>query len=127
MFRPASITAAHRDHLRRLKTEFDEACAAVPDFADQTSPAFRAARDLYRTWIKSIDAVALALLDDLDALDGATPEAPQPARSRRAASPVEAVRPGEMEHVFAEIDDGLHARSIVDASDEDDIMGFEAE
>jgi hypothetical protein len=122
MFRPTSITPAHRDHLRRLKTEFDEACAAVPDFADQGSAAFQTARELYRTWIKAIDAVALALLDDLDARDGATPEATGP---RRPASPVEAVRPGDVEHVFAEIDEGLHARAMVDASDEDevDILG----
>lgn len=125
MLRPASITPAHRDHLRRLKSEFDEACAAVPDFADQASPAFRTARELYRTWIKAIDAVALALLDDLDALDG--DREAQAAGPRRAASPVEAVRPGEVEHVFAEIDDGLQARAMVDADDADlDILGVQA-
>lgn len=123
MTRLASLTQAHRDHLRGLKAEFDTACAAVPDFADRTSPAFLTARDLYRTWIKAIDAAALTLLDDLDALDG-TGRDPASSRPHGVYSPVEAVRPGEVDHVFAEIDDNLQALAIVDAPEDRDVDLF---
>ena len=71
MTRIAAITPAHRNYLRQLKTDFDQAYAEIDDLSDRTSPRFRAAEALYRVWIKSIDAHAMALLDDLDAFDEA--------------------------------------------------------
>lgn len=126
MRRVPLVSPAQRDHLVRLKTEFDAACARIDDFSDRDSPAFRTAQDLYRTWIKSIDAAALALLDDLNALD--TDDArDDPARSPDGvrASPVEAIPPGEVDHVFAELDDLLQVRAIVteDDDDMDDLFG----
>ena len=117
MTRIAAITPAHRDHLRRLKAEFDRAYAEIVDLSDRASPSFRAAENLYRAWIKAIDAQALALLDDLDACDigggGPRPEPP----GRPAMSPVARVRAGEVDHVFAEMDDVLHARDLIDEDD----------
>ena len=119
MTRIAAITPAHRDHLRRLKSEFDRAYANIVDVTDRTSPSFRAAEVLYRGWIKAIDAQALALLDDLDAFDigggGPRPDV----GDRVPSSPVARVRAGEVDHVFAEMDDVLHARDLID--DEDDV------
>lgn len=113
------VTPAQRDHLLRLKTEFDAACASVDDFSDRTSPAFQTAQNLYRIWIKSIDAAALALLSDLNAFDtnyaGLSPDSDS---GNASASPVEPIRSGDIDHVFAELDDLLHARAIV-TEDED--------
>ncbi|MCW6511420.1 hypothetical protein [Lichenifustis flavocetrariae] len=102
-----------------MKSEFDAACADVEDFSDRSSTSFRTAQDLYRTWIKAIDGAALALLDDLDALDRAQSDATKGSSFSPVYSPVEAMRPGEVDHVFAEIDDALQARAIVSASDDD--------
>ncbi len=121
--RVAAITPAHREHLRNLKADFDRAYAVIEDVTDRGSDSFRAAEALYRVWIKAIDARAMALLDDLDALDigggGPRPE-PQPQdQARPHYSPVSPIRAGEVDHVFAEMDDILHARDLLGEEDED--------
>lgn len=118
MTRIAAITPAHREHLRRVKAEFDRAYAEIDDVTDKTSPSFRAAEALYRTWIKAIDSQALALLDDLDAFDiGGGGPRPEPQR-RQVYSPVKPVRADDVDHVFAEMDDILHARDLIGEQDE---------
>lgn len=118
MTRIAAITPAHREHLRRLRAEFDEAYAAIEDVSDRCSESFRTAAALYRTWIKAIDAHALALLDDLDAFDiGGGGSRPEPA-DRRRFSPVPSVSVDEVDHVFSEMDDILHAREFIDDRDD---------
>ena len=118
MRRSPLVTPAHRDQLLRSKLEFDAACAAVDDFSDRSSPAFQAAQDLYRIWIKAIDSAALALLSDLDALDVADADRSPAGDPGGARSPVEAIRPGEVDHVFAELDDLQQARAIVTDDEE---------
>ncbi len=122
MTRIAAITPAHREHLRRLKAEFDRAYAEIDDVSDRGSPSFRAAETLYRTWIKAIDSQAMALLDDLDAFDigggGPRPEPPQ----RPAYSPVKPVRADDVGHVFAEMDDILHARDLIGEQDDLELL-----
>ena len=92
--RIAAITPAHREHLRQMKADFDQAYAEIEDVNDRTSPSFRNAEALYRAWIKVIDAQALALLDDLDAFDiGGGGPRPEPQPSPRAYySPVVPMR-----------------------------------
>ncbi len=114
MTRIAAITPAHREYLRQLKSDFDQAYAAIDDLSDRTSTGFRVAEAAYRVWIKSIDAHAMALLDDLDAFDiggGGRRPAPQ---ERRHFSPVTPIRAGEVDHIFAEMEDVLHARDLID-------------
>ena len=120
MTRIAAITPAHREHLRQLKADFEQAYDAIPDVSDRSSPAFRAAEALYRAWIKAIDAQAMALLDDLDALDIGG-GGPRPAPSvQRLYSPIAPVRAGEVDHVFSEMEDMLHARDLIEDEDSDD-------
>ena len=117
MTRVAAITPAHREHLRKVKGDFDRAYAAIPDVTDRNSREFREAEALYRVWIKAIDAQALALLDDLDAFDigggGPRPEPPPP----RQGSPVAPVLATDVDHVFAEMEDILHARDLIGEPD----------
>ena len=120
MTRIAAITPAHREQLRQLKADFDRAYAAIPDVTDRGSDGFRAAEALYRTWIKAIDAQALALLDDLDALDiGGGGPRPEP-REEPHYSPRAPIRAGEVDHVFAEMEDILHARDLIVDEDEEE-------
>ena len=115
--RVAAITPAHRDRLRTIKGDFDRAYASIPDIDDRTSREFREAEALYRLWIKAIDAQALALLDDLDAFDigggGPRPEPPAPV----PRSPVASVLATDVDHVFAEMEDILHARDLIGEPD----------
>ena len=114
MTRIAAITPAHRNYLRQLKTDFDQAYAEIDDLSDRTSPRFRAAEALYRVWIKSIDAHAMALLDDLDAFDiGGGGRRPEP-QQRQHISPVAPIGAGEVDHIFAEMEDVLHARDLIE-------------
>lgn len=123
MTRIAAITPAHREHLRQLKADFNRAYDAIEDVADRSSQSFREAEARYRTWIKAIDSQALALLDDLDALDigggGPRPEAPV----RSSYSPIAPVRVGDVDHVFLEMEDMLHVRDLIE--DEDDLEVIE--
>lgn len=124
MTRVAAITPAHRDQLRKAKGDFDRAYAAIPDLDDRTSREFREAEALYRVWIKAIDARALALLDDLDAFDigGGGPRPAPPAPSQR--SPVAPVLATEVDHVFAEMEDILHARDLIGEPDGGEETGW---
>ncbi|WP_237477256.1 hypothetical protein [Lichenibacterium dinghuense] len=128
MTRIAAITPAHREHLRQLKADFDRAYDAIEDVTDRSSPSFRGAEARYRTWIKAIDSQALALLDDLDALDigggGPRPQASPPARG--PYSPVASVGVGDVDHVFSEMEDMLHARDLIEDEDEgaSEILGI---
>lgn len=122
MTRIAAITPAHREHLRELKADFDRAYEAIEDLSDRSSPRFRDAEAAYRTWIKAIDSQAMALLDDLDALDigggGPRPAAP----IRGPYSPIASVRAGDVDYVFSEMEDMLHARDLIEDEEEDDTM-----
>lgn len=120
MTRIAAITPAHREHLRQLKADFDRAYDAIDDVSDRASPSFREAEARYRTWIKAIDSQALALLDDLDALDIGG-GGPRPAPIRGPYSPIISVRAGDVDHVFSEMEDMLHARDLIEDEDEIDI------
>ncbi len=123
MTRIAAITPAHREYLRQLKTDFDQAYAEIDDISDRTSPKFRAAEALYRAWIKSIDLHAMALLDDLDAFDiGGGGRRPEP-QERRHFSPVAPIRAGDVDHIFAEMEDVLHARDLIDDANDAAITG----
>ncbi|RYB02201.1 hypothetical protein [Lichenibacterium ramalinae] len=114
MTRIAAITAAHREHLRQLKADFDQAYAAIEDLSDRSSASFREAESLYRVWIKAIDSQALALLDDLDALDIGG-GGPRPAPTAPGTySPVLSVKAGDVDHVFSEMEDMLHARDLIE-------------
>lgn len=121
MTRVAAITPAHREHLRQLKADFEQAYDAIEDIRDRTSFSFRAAESSYRAWIKAIDAQAMALLDDLDALDigggGPRPATPPVAR---VYSPISPVRAGDVDHVFSEMEDILHARDLIEDEGEAD-------
>lgn len=111
MTRIAAITPAHREHLRRLKADFDRAYAAIEDVTDRSSTGFRTAESLYRTWIKAIDGHALALLDDLDAFDiGGGGPRPEP-QARPASGPQ--TRASDVDHIFAEMDEILLARDLI--------------
>ncbi len=102
-----------------MKADFDQAYVEIEDVNDRSSPSFRNAEALYRAWIKVIDTQALALLDDLDAFDiGGGGPRPEPQPSPRAYySPVAPMRAGEVDHVFAEMDDVLHARDLINDDD----------
>ena len=71
MIPAAVIGREHRANLRRLRAEFQLAYDAVEDLTDRTSAEFLEADRHYRTWIKAIDSVALALLDDIDGFEAA--------------------------------------------------------
>ena len=71
MIPTAVIGREHRANLRRLRAEFQLAFDAVDDLTDRTSAEFLEADRHYRTWIKAIDSVALALLDDIDGFEAA--------------------------------------------------------
>lgn len=120
MTRIAAITPAHREHLRQLKADFDRAYEAVDNLSDRSSPSFRYAEASYRTWIKAIDSQAIALLDDLDALEigGGGPRPAPPILG--SYSSIASVRANEVDHVFLEMEDMLHARDLI--ADEDDAM-----
>ena len=95
MTRIAAITPAHREHLRQLRADFDRAYDAIEDVYDRSSPRFRDAETLYRVWIKAINSMAMALLDDLDALDIGG-GGPRPAASVRSPySPINPTLPFE--------------------------------
>lgn len=69
----SSISPERRANLRRLRSEFETAFDAVVDHNERSSPEYLLADDRYRAWIKAIDAVALALLDDIDAFEATPP------------------------------------------------------
>ena len=71
MIPAAVIGREHRANLRRLRAEFQLAFDAIDDLTDRTSAEFLEADRQYRTWIKAIDSVALALLDDIDGFEAA--------------------------------------------------------
>ena len=120
MTRIAAITPAHREYLRQLKVDFDQAYDVIEDVTDRSSPSFRSAEARYRTWIKAIDSHALALLDDLDALDiGGGGPRPQ---ARGPYSPVAPVGVGDVDHVFSEMEDMLHARDLIEDEDASEIL-----
>lgn len=117
--RIAAITPAHREHLRQLKADFDRAYDAIEDVYDRSSPRFRDAEALYRVWIKAIDSMAMALLDDLDALDigGGGPRTAAPVRS--PYSLIASVRAGDVDLAFQEMEDVLHARDLIEDEEDD--------
>lgn len=114
MTRSPGITPQRRAHLRRLKAEFDAAYADV-DVSDRTSEAYRVAESLYKDWRRAIDADAITLLDDLDALDtgdgaGPGPGSPQPPLRQTAATQI---NKAEIDHVFADMDDLKQLREAI--------------
>ena len=116
--RIAAITPAHREHLRQLKADFDRDYEAVEDMSDRSSSSFRNAEASYRAWIKAMDSQAMALLDDLDALDigGGGPRPPTPVRA--PSSPIDSVRAGDVDHIFLEMEDILHARDLIEEEED---------
>lgn len=119
MTRIAAITPAHREHLRQLKADFNRAYDAIEDVSDRSSASFRNAEVLYRAWVKAIDSQAMALLDDLDALDiGGGGPRPAPL-ARTPYSPIASVGAGDVDHVFLEMEDLLHARDLIEDQEDD--------
>ncbi len=71
MIRTGAIGPDHRANLRHLRASFEAAFDAVEDPSDRSTPEFAEADARYRAWIKAIDGVAIALLDDLDTWEAA--------------------------------------------------------
>lgn len=110
--RVSTVSPLRRAQLRHLKADFDTAFAAVTDPDDRDSAAYRAADARYRTWVREFDAVALALLDELDAFEAAgehrwsgSPSGGQPP----AAWP----GPCHLDDLFAEIADLQRAADLI--------------
>ena len=66
MIRTGAIGPDHRANLRLLRASFQAAFDAVEDPSDRTTAEFAEAEVRYKIWIKAIDGVAMALLDDVD-------------------------------------------------------------
>ena len=66
MIRTGAIGPEYRANLRHLRASFEAAFDALEGPSDRTSPEFAEAEARYKIWIKAIDGVAMALLDDLD-------------------------------------------------------------
>lgn len=113
MTRIAAITPAHRTYLRQLKADFDAAYAAIEDMSRRDSDSFLVADRLYRVWVKAIDGYALALLDDLDALDIGGLGSSQPAQEGRSGPAIEQVLPENVEHIFRDLSNALHVPELV--------------
>ena len=118
--RVAATTPALRVNLRRLKAEFDEAYAEIEDATDRDSESFRAAEMAYRIWIKAIDGAALALLDDVEALESDGRDADEGRRDTRSsrASGTAHLNPAEVDHLFADLADIMDARGALGAPDD---------
>jgi hypothetical protein len=115
MIPAAVIGREHRANLRRLRAEFQLAYDAVENLTDRTSAEFLEADRHYRTWIKAIDGVALALLDDIDGFEAAI-EAGE-------LSPADVVRPlhygveaEDVSAIFRDLGDFEQTRELVGTS-----------
>ena len=115
---PPLVTAERRAHLRRLKADFDAAFAAIEDVFDRTGEAYLAAEAAYKVWRRAIDADAISLIDDLEALEAAhgdrEPVAVQSFIHPRTSRPLS---PTEMDNVFAEISESMHVRETIGIDD----------
>lgn len=100
----SSVSPERRANLRRLRAEFEAAFDAMHGDLNPTNPAFHAADARYRAWIKAMDAVALALLDDIDACEASAQDRTQVADLIFApAGPYPAT--AEVDRLFSGIDD----------------------
>lgn len=69
MIRTAAISPEHRANLRHLRATFEAAFDAIDDLSDRSGPEYVEADRCYRVWVRAIDEVAIALLDDIDSLE----------------------------------------------------------
>ena len=112
MIPAAVIGREHRANLRRLKAEFQLAYDAVEDLTDRTSAEFLEADRHYRTWIKAIDNVALALLDDIDGFETAI-EAGELVPTNVSRPVQRWVEAEDISVIFRDIDDFEQTRELV--------------
>lgn len=109
----AAITPTHRRCLRQLKADFDAAYSAIDDLSERESDSLRNAEALFRAWIKAIDRHALALLDDLDALDIEEGDRSRATLGEGRGPRIEPIPSGSIEHMFRGLDDALHVPELV--------------
>lgn len=110
-----SISPEHRVHLRQLKAEFDKAFDAIDDPSDHSSPTYRQADACYKKWIKAINAVAIQLLDDLDALEAMVVPSKSPTDPRPKGFS-ESFEPGDL---HSDCDPCAYARRVLGTPDPD--------
>ena len=100
----------------------DRAYDAIVEVSDRSSSNFRDAEALYHVWIKAMDSTVTAVLDELDAL-GMGRWIPRPAApTRRPYAPLSSVWAGQIDLVFREMKDVLHARDLIKDEEDDTTM-----
>ncbi len=118
MIRTGAIGPDHRANLRLLRASFQAAFDAVEDPSDRTTAEFAEAEVRYKIWIKAIDGVAMALLDDVDTWEAITKAdgrqvvelVPQAASASEAPDLVD---------LFASTSDFDRTRDLIGSSDVD--------
>lgn len=118
MIRTAAISPEHRANLRHLRATFEAAYEAMDDPSDRSSLQYVEADRCYRVWIRAMDEVAMALLDDIDSLEAAARDMasrPSDIVPRALAMPEMTDRAD----LFADSIDFEQARELIGAPEED--------
>ena len=110
----SSVSPERRARLRRLRAEFEAALDAMGEDDGPGSPAYGATDRRYRAWVKAVDAVAIQLLDDIDAFEAAGPRAAR--ATDQAPAPGGRAESDDLDGLFSGLDDLQRTADLIGAA-----------